>query len=65
MGLHEASECSDMLIDLVCYEIQLRRLSPEVERIFKIHLEHCPSCKHRAHSFRATLAEAITPRNFG
>jgi hypothetical protein len=65
MVLHEASECNEMLIDLVCYEIQLRRLSPEMERMFEGHLEHCQYCRHRVHNFQATLAEARSQRNFG
>jgi len=65
MDLRKAPECSETLIDLVCYEIQIGRLSPEMERHFDLHLKQCAACRRRVLSFRQTLAEAETHRNFG
>jgi hypothetical protein len=65
MDLCEASECSEMLIDLVCYEKYVRRLSPEMERLFDVHLEHCAVCRHRADSYQEVLAQAMRHQNFG
>jgi hypothetical protein len=64
MNFHHASECNEMLIDLVCYELQLRRLSPEMERLFDVHLEQCSACRHHVRSFQSTIAIADGQRNF-
>ncbi len=64
MNLRQTSECNETLIDLVCYELQCRRLSPEMERLFDVHLAHCSSCRHRVRSFQRTIAAADGKRNF-
>lgn len=65
MNLHKAFECNEMLLDLVCYELHRRRLSPEMKTIFDGHLERCPACRARVHSFQKTVAETCRQQNFG
>ena len=65
MDLHEVTQCSEVLLDLVCYEIQTRRLSPEMRRLFYRHLEQCAVCRRRVRAFEGILAEVEPRRNFG
>jgi hypothetical protein len=65
MNLHAGSECSDMLLDLVCYEILRGNLSPEMEGLLESHLEECPDCRRRVLDFGQTLSGAPEIRNFG
>lgn len=65
MNLHEPSECTEMLIDLVCYELHIGKLSPEMRRLFDVHLEECPACCRRVLNYRKTLAESDWQRNYG
>ena len=65
MHLQMAPECSEILIDLVCYELYAGRISPETERLFAMHLEHCAACRRMVHDYQKTLAEADRHRNFG
>jgi len=65
MNLHEPSECTEMLIDLVCYELHVGKLSPEMQRLFDVHLGECASCRRRVLNFRRTLVEPDWQRNFG
>jgi hypothetical protein len=60
--------CKELLLDLVCYEIYCKRLSPEMEHLFERHLEECPSCRRRILGFRRILQEnqeTDIVRNFG
>ena len=41
MNLHGDSDCTDTLLDLVCYEVINKRLSPEMEDILERHLRCC------------------------
>jgi hypothetical protein len=68
MGLSNKALCKDLLLDLICYEIRSRHLSPEMEYILEKHLEQCASCRCRIHSFQRTLEETQETeivRNFG
>ena len=64
MGPQEP-DCSETLIDLVCYEIQTRRLSPEMRKFFDWHLEKCAACRRRVGRFKEILIEPELKRNFG
>ena len=65
MNLHKKSNCADMLLDLVCYEILSRRFSPEMRDILERHLLDCPSCRRKVSFFHQTLIEEVPVRNFG
>jgi hypothetical protein len=65
MGLSNKAICKDLLLDLICYEIRSHRLSPEMEYILEKHLEQCPSCRCKIHSFQRTIQDAQIVRNFG
>jgi len=68
MELSEKLVCKELLLDLVCYEIHCKRLSPEMEYLFEKHLEECPSCRRRILGFRRILQEnqeTDIVRNFG
>lgn len=65
MELTHASVCKELLLDLICYEIFRGRLSPEMEHLLEMHIEQCPSCRHRMRAFRALLQEPAIVRNFG
>ncbi len=65
MELSEETICKELLLDLVCYEIRSKHLSPEMEYLFEKHLEECPSCRHRILGFRRILDEAEVVRNYG
>ena len=59
------SECLDVWLDLVCYEILSRRLSPEMKEILKDHLRNCASCRRKVLGFRQILGEGFWRPNFG
>jgi predicted anti-sigma-YlaC factor YlaD len=65
MELSEKMVCKELLLDLVCYEIHCKRLSPEMEYLLEKHLEECPSCRRRILGFQRILNEAEIVRNFG
>ncbi len=57
MDSHEGG-CSEILVDLLCYEIQTRRLSPEMRAFFDSHLEGCTACRRRVRRFQEILFES-------
>ena len=65
MSLHLTSDCTDMLLDLVCYEMYSKRLSPEMQDIFGCHLLECPTCRKKVEHFRHMVGEEEVFRNFG
>jgi hypothetical protein len=65
MGQSNKAICQDLLLDLICYEIRSRRLSPEMEYILEKHLEQCTSCRCKIHGFQRTIQDARIVRNFG
>jgi hypothetical protein len=50
------SDCGDILLDLLCYELQRDRLSPETVSFLVDHLASCPSCRRKATAFQEILA---------
>jgi len=52
------SDCSELLLDLLWYEIHCRRLSPEMESILTGHLAECFACRMRFSEFVQALEEA-------
>lgn len=65
MNLYKESDCTDTFLDMVCYEVLKKRLSPEMEDILDRHLKCCPSCRRKVLGFRRIqLGETICP-NFG
>jgi hypothetical protein len=62
--LHE--ECQKLLLDLICYEIYSRHLSPEMEFLLDEHIGSCPTCRERVLGFRRLMPDdACIVRNFG
>lgn len=55
--LEQGSDCTELLIDLVCYELQGHRLSPEMAGLLDEHLEECPSCRRKVQGFYELLEE--------
>jgi hypothetical protein len=66
MNRHEDADCTDILLDLVMYEVLSRKLSPEMEDILEKHLKSCASCGRKVLGFRRILrgGDAVCP-NFG
>jgi len=58
----ERSDCLQMLLDLVCYEIQSGRLSPEMGEILTDHLADCPSCRQGVRHFQEILVPIHEPQ---
>jgi hypothetical protein len=54
------SDCSETLLDLICYEICRDRLSSETEAVLARHLAECPTCRKRVVHFRQLLRKAAT-----
>jgi len=65
MELHEGGDCHKLLLDLICYEIYSKHLSPEMEYLLDEHLEACPRCRERVVGFRRVLPDDTVVRNFG
>ena len=58
-------DCHKLLLDLICYEIYSRRLSPEMEYLLDEHLGTCPTCREQVLGFRRLLPDGNVVRNFG
>jgi hypothetical protein len=65
MDLQKESDCTDTLLDLVCYELLSKRLSPEMEDMLDRHLRCCPSCRRKVLGFRRVLQGDVACPNFG
>ena len=65
MRSSENQACEELLWDLIFYEIQCRRLSPEMEYLLERHLNLCPNCRDRIHRFQSLLQNNEIIRNFG
>jgi len=65
MDRHKESDCTDTLLDLVCYELLSKRLSPEMEDMLDRHLRRCPSCRRKVLGFRRILQGDAACANFG
>ena len=57
MRSRKEGDCSQMLLDLLCYERIGRRLSPEASWLLHAHLLVCPACLSKANAFLEILAE--------
>jgi hypothetical protein len=53
----DSSDCADILLDLLCYELLLKMLSPEIEAMLLEHLEACPSCAAAARGYFESLKD--------
>ncbi len=56
----ELWNCIEMLLSLICYEIQRDNLSPEMKEVLLDHLAECKSCRARFRNFRQLLEEQPT-----
>ena len=59
------SVCKELLLDLICYEINRGRLSPEMEYLLERHLEMCLSCRREIHGFQSLLHNTEAVPNYG
>lgn len=65
MNLDQHSDCVQVLLDLLCYEMHSRGLSPEMEQILEDHLWECPSCRKGVRNFKEVLEGEAAYQNFG
>lgn len=65
MRCNKESDCIDTLLDLLCYEILRKKLSPEMERILDCHLRRCPTCRRKVLAFHSVLRGDASCVNFG
>ncbi len=49
---YELWNCIELLVSLICYEVQRDNLSPEMEDILVHHLTECECCRTRFRNFR-------------
>jgi len=63
--LHTESDCTDTLLDLLCYEVLRHKLSPDMEDVLNRHLRGCPSCRRKVLAFRQILRAEAACVNFG
>ncbi len=43
----QSSDCTETLLDMLCYEAYRERLSPEMETLLAGHLAECEYCRSR------------------
>ncbi len=60
MNAMREADCSELLLDLLWYEIHCRRLSPEMESILACHLSQCAVCRAKFSEYAGTHEEAVT-----
>ena len=65
MITQERSDCLQMLLDIICYEMQVQRLSPEMTTLVKEHLETCTQCRTGVGHFEEVLRSPALAQNFG
>ena len=65
MIAQKRSECLQMLLDVICYEMQVQRLSPEMTMLVKEHLETCTQCRTGVGHFEEVLRPHALIKNFG
>jgi hypothetical protein len=51
MNSRDGTDCHEFLMDLICYEIRSRHLSPEMTYLLDEHLERCASCRQKIMDF--------------
>jgi hypothetical protein len=65
MDITDSVGCTELLLDLIYYELVRGRLSSEMEYLFERHLEQCPNCRRRILGFHHILHETEIVRNYG
>ncbi len=65
MHCQDHSDCIDIMLDLLCYEVLRRKLSPEMEGILDRHLRSCSSCRQKVRAFLVVLRGGAAGANFG
>jgi hypothetical protein len=65
MDLYKELDCTDTFLDMVCYEVLKRRLSPEMEDILDRHLKCCPSCRRKVIGLGHIHRSELVRRHFG
>ena len=52
---YHLGNCTETLLDMLCYEAYRERLSPEMEALLASHLAECEQCRSKALSLRQLL----------
>jgi hypothetical protein len=61
MNLKDLTDCTETLLDLLCYEVCRGKLSPEMEELFSNHLAECPRCRSRVSGYMEVLGGGYLP----
>jgi hypothetical protein len=54
---YQTSNCTETLLDMLCYEAYRERLSPEMENLLARHLATCEFCRTKVLNLRQLLEE--------
>jgi len=49
------SDCGDIFLDLLCYELHRENLSPETVNFLADHIASCPGCRRKMAEFKQVL----------
>ncbi len=63
MNQPENTDCTEMLLDLVCHEMRRKTLTPEMEHLFLDHLAECVECRTKVLGFMEVLSGWYRPFN--
>jgi hypothetical protein len=63
MIAHDFGDCTEVLLDLICYEIYRENLSPEMEAILASHLAECECCRTKFYNMKQ-LIEQRSPTHY-
>ena len=61
MNVEDLRDCTETLLDLLCYEVCRGKLSPEMEEVFSSHLAECPRCRSKVFGFMEILGGRYQP----
>jgi hypothetical protein len=57
MRPHHSTDCAEVLMDLICYEVYRDRLTPEMETLLVAHLAECECCKKLFRNFQQIVGK--------
>jgi hypothetical protein len=61
MNLQDLLDCTETLLDLLCYEVRRGKLSPEMEGLFSSHLAECPRCRSKVFGTMQMIGSRYAP----
>ena len=65
MIAQERWDCLQVLLDVICYEMQVQRLSPEMTALVQEHLKSCTQCRTGTGHFEQIFLPEGAQKNFG